>query len=315
MDHEQYVVARRTRLVELAVELGASPDDAPDLVDRVLDEQRRAIARSEDPDPLVREAVSVAVLGGPPPGRPRPVALVAVLVLAAIVAAVAVVVVRQVDVAPEPTPRVPTTFALEADQAVATLEDAGYRAELRDVVRCETPDQVLGTDPAAGQEAPGDSTVTVLVARPPGLSCPDGVGFRTMVWQVLRWVGGVGPAPRLGDGAGLVIIDDTGTTTARLTDDGLEQLASAGGALEPLREAVTEPAPTPDGFPELIVRNAVVEPPCGATPPDGYDDLLSVRFDLDTSPAGDDACPLTGYLVPDGAGGRLQTLVLLVPGS
>ena len=52
MDFDQYVVARRGRLVEHAVLLGCAEDQAGTYVDQVLLEQRKRIRRAEDPDPL-----------------------------------------------------------------------------------------------------------------------------------------------------------------------------------------------------------------------------------------------------------------------
>ena len=51
MDFDQYVVARRGRLVERAVLLGCPEDHAGTYVDQVLLEQRRRIRRAEDPTP------------------------------------------------------------------------------------------------------------------------------------------------------------------------------------------------------------------------------------------------------------------------
>lgn len=302
MQFEEYVAARRTRLVEHARELGLADDAATALVDRVLARERRTIERSDDPDPEVREALQDAALGRPRArsSRVRPItgaALVALAVLAALV------VVRQVGVEPTPTPRVPQTFALDDAAATAVLEEAGYRVESRDVVRCETPRQVIASEPAPGAEIADGATVILSVAQPPGLSCRPGTGFREEVWQFLRWAAGLGPAPALVAEPTVVVIDDAGTRTASL--DPTE--------LSPLRAAVTAVASTPSGFPELTVRNGVTEPPCGTTPPAGYDDLLTLRFDLDSTADGTDPCPLTGYLMSDN--GLLATVVLVVPAN
>ena len=312
MEFEEYVVARRTRLVEQAVGLGVAPEAAPGLVDQVLDQERRAIARSEDPDPHVQQALRVTVLGDLRAPRRRRATVAALVALVALVALGVVGVLRQVDLEPPPVARVPTTYTLEADGAEALLSEAGYVVETREVERCETPDQVIGTEPGPGVRAPAGSTVVLLVARPPGLSCPGGEGFRATVWQLLRWVGGFGDPPALVERPTVVRIDASGTTTTRATSvDDLTDRIGAGELLGPLRDAVAAVAPTASGFPDLRVRNAEISVPCAGTPPPGYDELLSVRFDLDLSATGSDPCPLTGYLLTEGE--LIATIVLLVP--
>lgn len=307
MEFDQYVVARRRRLVEYAGELGVDDEQATELVGRVLQEQRRAIGRADDPDPGVRRALREAVLGKPRRSILGPVA-VAVLVLV-----VATVAIRFLSLDPATTPTVPSTYTLDAARATATLTDAGFEVETRDVELCETADQVIGTEPIAGTAAAKGSAVIVLVARPPGLSCPPGADFRAMVWQFLRWVRGLGPAPALVDEPSVVVIDDEGTRTTQLDRSELVRRIDDGQLLGALRDVVANVAPTPSGFPELTVRNGAQAPPCGASPPAAYDQLLTIRFDLDATAAGTDGCPLTGYLVPDGA--LLATVVLLVPAN
>ena len=73
MDFDQYVVARRGRLVEQAVVLGCPEEQAGTHVDQVLLEQRKRIRRAEDPDPLMREALERAINGTPERSR-RPIA-------------------------------------------------------------------------------------------------------------------------------------------------------------------------------------------------------------------------------------------------
>ena len=308
MELDQYVVARRSRLVEHAVELGAAPDGAAALVDQVLAEQRRAIERAEDPDPVVREAVRAAVLGG----RPRR-SVLAPLAGTVLVLVLAVAAIRLVGLEPATTPLVPTTYTLDAASATRALTDAGYEVTRRAVELCETADLVVATEPAAGTPALEGSTVTLLVARPPGLSCPAGAGFRSQVWQFLRWVRGFAPPPRLVERPTVVVVDASGTRTTRFDRDELAAAVNDGAALEALRAIVTD-VPASDGaFPELTVRNGDPRPPCGAQAPAGYDNFLTIRFDLGLPTSGTDRCPLTGYLIPDGE--RLASVVLLLPTS
>lgn len=305
MEFEQYVVARRLRLLELAVELGVSEDGAAAVVDEVLAEQRRAIARADDPDPAVREALREAVIGRPRRSIAAPLAATALALL------VAGVVLIFASPDPAPTPTVPSTYALDVTGATTALTDAGFVVATRDVLRCETADQVVATEPIAGTAATEGSTVTVTVARTPGLSCPGGYGFRAAVWEFLRWVRGAGPPPAFVDAPTVVLIDETGPRTLTLERDDLLARVDQEELLVELRDAVTSVAPTPSGFPELTVRNGDPRPPCGAEPPPGYDNFLTVRFDLDMSAIGIDGCPLTGYLIYERD--RIGSVVLLLP--
>lgn len=309
MEFEQYVVARRSRLVEHAVSLGADQDAADALVDRLLQEQRHTIERADDPDPEVREALEDLVEGRRPRRRSSPLAIAAVcLVVAAVVGGV---VLRVVTLDPPEVPRVPSTFTLDVARAAPVLTAAGYEVATREIDLCETSGQVVRTEPPPGTEAEEGSTVTLVTARTPGLSCPPGADFRATVWAVLRWVGGLDEAPDLVERPTVIVIDEDGTATEQLDREQLVRAVRDGGLLAPLREVVTAVAPTDTGFPELRVRNAVLEPPCGATPPPGYDGLLTVRFDLDSTTGATDPCPLTGYLMS--SGDRLDTIVLVVP--
>ena len=305
MELEQYVVARRSRLIEHAVELGAAPDGAADLVDRVLGEQRRAIEQSDDPDPAVREALRAAILG-----RPRR-SLLAPLAGTALVLLLALAGVRYLGHEPAMTPLVPSTYALDTASATKTLTDAGYAVTTRVVELCETADLVVATEPAAGTPAVAGTSVTLLVARPPGLSCPPGSAFRGQVWQFLRWVRGSGPPPPLVERPTVVTVEATDTRTVQVDRSELSALVADGELLGALRAVVTEmPTPT-SGVPELTVRNGVGLRPCGTTPPAGYDSLLTIRFDLETSEDVGGSCPLIGYLISDG--NRIETIVVLAP--
>ena len=64
MDLQDYRAARHRRLVEMATELGVPADRAAAVVDRVIEDQRRRIVRSADPDQAVVPALREEVLGG-----------------------------------------------------------------------------------------------------------------------------------------------------------------------------------------------------------------------------------------------------------
>ena len=101
MNVDEYVAARYGRLLERAVELGAEEGLAAEYVDQVLLEQRKAIKRAEDPDPLVHEALERAVLKKPKPGiSPWPFVGVGLVTIAVIVG---VVLTREPETDPMPS--------------------------------------------------------------------------------------------------------------------------------------------------------------------------------------------------------------------
>src|SRR6478609_1352813 len=108
MDPREYRDARWHALLRAAEDLGVADEQAPELVEQVLASQQRRIRRAEDPDPLVRRALSDAVLGSPerPAHRGR---WPAVAVLATALAAVGAVIALT---RPEP----PSADHLAADQ-------------------------------------------------------------------------------------------------------------------------------------------------------------------------------------------------------
>ncbi len=228
--------------------------------------------------------------------------------LALLIAAVAI---RFATVEPPADPRVPSTYALDVTAASALLTDAGFEVTTRVTEICETADQVVATEPTVGTEVAEGSTIALIVASPPGLSCPGGGGFREEVWAFLRWVRGAGSPPDLVDVPSVALVTPTGTSTIRLDRADLVGQVERGELLGELRTVVTAPARTPTGFPQLTVANGDPRLPCGLTPPAGFDTFLSISFQLDTAPAGSDDCALTGYLIPDG--GRLATVVLVLP--
>ena len=57
MNVDEYVAARYGRLLERAIELGAPDGLATEYVDQVLLDQRKAIRRADDPDPVVFAAL------------------------------------------------------------------------------------------------------------------------------------------------------------------------------------------------------------------------------------------------------------------
>ncbi|WP_300007272.1 Stk1 family PASTA domain-containing Ser/Thr kinase [Pseudonocardia sp.] len=80
----------------------------------------------------------------------------------------------------EPTTReVPNVAGESRDDARAALESAGFGVEETDVDGGGEQGDVLGTNPAAGQQAPANSTVTLQISRGNLLTAPDLVGLDT----------------------------------------------------------------------------------------------------------------------------------------
>ncbi len=78
---------------------------------------------------------------------------------------------------PEPTTgTVPQTLWMTEEQAVATLEDAGYRVELSFPLTCEVePGRVVNTDPTASESyAPGRAVLVRVARNPPTADCVYG---------------------------------------------------------------------------------------------------------------------------------------------
>ncbi len=148
MDFDQYVAARYGRLIEHAVLLGCAEGEAGTYVDRVLLEQRKRIRRTEDPDPLVHEALERAISGTPERSR-RTGPLVAVGLVVVAVAVGAALTYR-----PPPRP-VPSLFALDGSQAAAAARGPGLRrpAPAGSFLRARGAGARVG--PAGGHAGPG----------------------------------------------------------------------------------------------------------------------------------------------------------------
>ena len=284
MDFDQYVAARYGRLIEHAVLSGCAEGEAGSCVDRVLVEQRRAIGRAEDPDPLVHEAIERAIAGTREPGR-RTGPLVA-LGLVGVVVAVAVA----LTYPPAPQP-MPSLFALDGAEAEQQLEAQGYDVILRPVRACEPNGLVLGSEPAAGQPVQHGATVTVRTAVPSGPSCEALYSFRTDAWQFVGFSLG-GPAP---DFARTVTVVVDGWDPWHLDHVAAVDPARWGELMETIAEAARATAPTENGMPRLVVRTSLIpETLCGVPHPDGTQGRGVLRIEIDPRPEGSRrGCPLT----------------------
>jgi hypothetical protein len=197
MDPQEYRDARWHALLRAAEDLGVETEQAPALVDAVLARQHRRIRRAEDPDPLVRQALTDAVLGVParPRGRRWPAVAALALLLGAVGAVVALT-------RPDPPPtdhlradQVPSLFGYDADAAQALLEKRGLRVTLRPFRSCEVLDRVVGSQPAPGTTYDRGDRVVVFTAVPADITCLTDYQDRQVAWQLLDFANGRGAAP------------------------------------------------------------------------------------------------------------------------
>jgi hypothetical protein len=269
VDFDQYVAARYGRLIEHAVLLGCAEGEAGTCVDRVLVEQRKAIGRAEDPDPLVHEALERAVEGTPEPRR-RTGPLVA---LGVVGVAVAVAVALTYRPPPEP---MPSLFALDGPAAQRLLEDQGYDVVLRPARACEPEGLVLGSEPPAGQPVP---------------SCEALYGFRSDAWQFVAFALG-GPAPEF---ARTVTVAVDTWEPWHLDHVAAVDPSRWGDLMETIKDAARTQAPTATGMPRLNVRTAMAPLTlCGVPHPDGTQGRQALRIEIDPRPEGaESGCPLT----------------------
>ncbi|HCB03527.1 MAG TPA: hypothetical protein DEQ43_04620 [Nocardioides bacterium] len=284
MDFDQYVAARYGRLVEHAVLCGCAEGEAGNCVDRVLVEQRRAIGRAEDPDPLVHEAIERAIAGTPEPRRLTG-PLVALGLVGVVVGTVVALTYR-----PAPGP-MPSLFALDGARAQQQLEAQGYDVVLRPVRACEPDGLVLGSEPAAGQLVQDGATVTVRTAVPSGTNCDALYGFRSDAWQFVGFALG-GPPPGF---ARTVTIVVDGWDPWRLDHVAAIDPARWGELMTTIAETARTTAPTPNGMPRLTVRTSLIpESLCGVPHPDGTQGRAVLRIEIDPRPEGvQNGCPLT----------------------
>ena len=284
MDFDQYVVARRGRLVEHAVLVGCAETEAEAYVDQVLREQRKRIRRTEDPDPLVRDALDRAIGGAPEKSR-RTGPLVAVGLVA-----VAVAVGAWATYRPAPD-SLPSLFALTGDQAEDFLESQGYDVSLEQARSCEPPGLVVDSDPPSGGPVRKGATVTVRTSRLSGSQCEPAYPRRLAAWQFVQFALGRGPAP---DFASTVDVVVDGGAPVRLTGDAAGMLLTLDDVTVPIAEAARQTRPAESGLPRLVVTST--SPPdswCGVTRPDVVDDRSSIRFKIDARADGESGCPLT----------------------
>jgi hypothetical protein len=231
MEPREYADVRRYALVRAAVELGVPAEDAPGLVERVLEEQSRRIRRAEDPDPLVHEALAEAVrrrggrrrstadrddradqpdrtaatdraggTGGAGGtgwrGRAGWPAIVA-LAIALVAVGVAATALR-----PARPPahhlrddQVPSLFGYDVGSARRLLTGLGLDVTVRPIRSCEILGRAVGADPPTGATFRRGDHITLFAAIPANVECLTDYSERSSAWRFVDFATGHAPAP------------------------------------------------------------------------------------------------------------------------
>ena len=195
MDVQDYRAARHRQLVGIAIELGVPADGAAAVVDRVIEDQRRRIARSADPDEVVVPALREEVLGGRHRGPSLAVAALVTVVVAAFVVPLVTGAPDRDEVEPK-VATVPSLVGLTSTEAVRALGIAGISTRVDPVPQCDPAGQVLGSVPPSGDTVRPDEVVTVVATATPSWSCPTGAAGRARAWAFLRFLVSGSARPR-----------------------------------------------------------------------------------------------------------------------
>jgi hypothetical protein len=320
MDLQDYRAARHRRLVEMATELGVPADRAAAVVDRVIEEQRRRIVRSADPDQVVVPALREEVLGG---RSRRP--LLAVVVLIAVVAAAFAVTILAGPSDREKVERraatVPALVGLTSAEAVSALGRAGISSRVDPVPQCDPAGQVLGSVPPSGDTVRLDEVVVVIATATPSWSCPADAAGRVQAWAFLRFLVSGSARPHLApevrlyvDGEAAGTADGTQSATSpdwrwRVRDPvvayavrpvandlGQPVVSITSGPPPPTTCGL--PTPSPSGVADAPTR--VVLTVSGAGPGDGAE--LGCQLTIDLFDDDDGAIAVVSVTLPGGSG-------------
>ena len=201
VDPQEYRDARWYSLLRIATDLGVPAEEAPALVQRVLEEHRREIKRAEDPDPLVHDALRDAVLGPPVAPRTRRGLGVGALVGALATVGVVVAITRPEQPLPDRLrgDQVPSLFGYDGGAARDLLESRGLRVAVEQIRDCEVLGRVVARDPPPGTVVERGDPVTVYTSLPASLTCLTDYQDRVTAWQLLDFANGRGPAPEFAD--------------------------------------------------------------------------------------------------------------------
>lgn len=301
MNVDEYVAARYGRLLERAVELGAEEGLAAEYVDQVLLDERKAIRRSDDPDPVVFDALERAVLKKPKPGRsPWPFVAIGL----AVVAVVAGVALTQ---DPETEP-MPSLFGFTGEQAQELLEDDGYETVLRPARACDPLGQVVSSQPRAGEPVEAGARVSVFTAAPAGSGCEAVFGQRSEAWSFLAFAITGRDGPEFARTVTVVVDGVEGEPRSGTASPTSERWRTLRGLIA--REA-TRPAGNATGLPFLVVTQQIPpEVTCGTERPVSAGDRVVLRLAIDGRRFGaTTGCPLTIDLYRT-SGGVIDAVVI-----
>lgn len=305
MEPQEYVDARWSALVRAAVLLGASEAEAPELVRRVLADNRRRIKRAQDPDPLVHRALAAAIphaeltrFGaeqdletrremlmdtdesplpapvGTPVGARRGRWRLVVAGTTALVLAVGItflVTPHGTDAPTDDTLRadqVPSLFGYDAAAAQSMLAQRGLDVTLEPFRACEVQGRAIGTDPPVGTPySPGDA-ITVYTSVPANITCLTDYQNITAGWQFLDFANGRGAAPAFSESVVVYYSNGPGTTVQHAGDAAQWE---GTGVLEAVRRAsdrvaLVDDDPLAYAIPTLRVREST-EPADGCEAP------------------------------------------------
>lgn len=314
MDLQDYRDARRRTLVETAIELGVPAERAATVVDQVIEDQRRRIVRSADPDQVVVPALREHVLGRP---SRRPL-LVVVALVATVAAAFAV---TTLTGPPDPDPdqgvrriaTVPALVGLTSAEAVSALDLAGISSRVDSRPQCDPAGQVLGSVPPSGDTVRLDQVVVVVATATPSWSCPADAAARTQAWSFLRFLVSGSARPRLASEVRLYVDGEAAGTA-----DGTQ---SAGApdwrrrVRDPVVTYAVRPVANDLGQPVVsITRGSLPPTTCGipTSRPPGVTDA-PIRLVL-TADGAEHACQLTIDLFED-ADGAVAAVSVILPGG
>lgn len=249
MDVEDYRSARRSRLVELAIELGVPLDESGPMVDDVIDEQQRRIRRAEDPDDIVVPALHDRARGAP--SRHGPTGTTVLLVVLALIVAVPFVFGSR----DAPTPTVPSLLGLTTVEATRSLEREGITSRVLAVPQCNPAGQVLGSDPPAGASVSREDVLTLIATSTPAWDCPDDAAARERAWTFLRFLVSGSARPDFAPGVRLFVdgrsfLVVSGSESARMSGWG-------SVVRDPVLRYLSRPAANPLGQPVVSISHGI----------------------------------------------------------
>lgn len=302
MDFDEYVVARRGRLVEAAVRLGCPPHRATQVVDHVLSSSRvrRLVRRSADPHQAVVGELAAAVPGArlervglDPPSRGPTRQVSACMAVVAVVLAVAALVGpgRQPPL-PLTEDQVPPLAGYDRGAARTVLADRGLTVAERPITVCEPAGRVLDTDPPVGTRVARGERVTMVVARPSYALCAAWLPDRVLAWRFVDFATGRGPAPPFAPLVRLVVDRAEPATLTR--EQAVDRLAwGPNSAVEAVARAAEHVVWTGRAYavPDMDISGGIPPPAsCGVPRPplSGLRPAVTLTF---ATPDSDD-CPL-----------------------